>query len=617
MNKAVSYIRFRKFVIALAVVALLSAVIMPSLPVIAAPVVTLVPSSGAVGTAVTLSGTVFDSYKGDSIHIFFDTREIDNSPTAVKADGTFDILFYISSNVSAGPHRVEVRADTTTTSVITSNSFSVDATNLMLDATEGPSGVSVDIAGSGFYINSTVTLYYENPDKQKIDTTTASAAGRFVHSIIIPLSPAGLHKIIASNDQGNSAEVQYKVLPQTKLSLNSAGPGDSLGVKGTGFASSSNIIIVLDSSNVATAVTDDFGSFETEFSIPDIKAFTYNIKSQDEANNNAVTSFTVTAGAKLSENTGSAGADLTIHGGGFAPGNAVTINYDSELIATTAADNNGNFSVTITVPSGKSGKHLITVSDGTTTRELLFNVETIAPAVPSPSLPANGTLTRAEVYFDWFDVTDTSVPVTYDLDVASDQNFASLVLQKKGIMSSQYTLTKSETLAADFKNAPYFWRIKAIDGAGNASEWATTWVFYISVPPVPTMALPTNDSPVEYPIRFSWQGVVSLSTPVTYDLQISKNLDFSSPLLDKTDLENPGSLITKDDNLKLKKGVTYYWRVKAIDAASNTSGWSPAGSFRFAPKSAFPGWATYTLISIGVVIAILFAFRLGRKTAFH
>jgi hypothetical protein len=311
------------------------------------------------------------------------------------------------------------------------------------------------------------------------------------------------------------------------------------------------------------------------------------------------------------------GAELTISGGGFIAGATITITFDDKSLATTAADNNGDFTLTIAVPASNGGKHMISVSDGTSTRELPFSIETQAPPVPALMLPANGSLTRAEANFEWGAVTDASVPVTYDLEVATDQNFATPVIRKTGLTESQYTLSGNETLAVEFKNAPYFWRVRAIDGANNVSEWSTPWVFFVSVPDIPAMQLPADNSAVDYPIRFSWQAVISLSPPVTYDLQIAKDLDFTTVILDKTGLTNPDRLIAKTDNLKLKKGVIYYWRIKAIDDARNSSAWSPAGSFRFSPKSSFPSWAIYTLIFIAAVIAVLIAFRLGRKNAFH
>jgi hypothetical protein len=617
MRKAVRYIKYRNCLITLAVVALLFMVFVSALPVSAAPVITLVPSSGAVGTTVTISGTVFDSYEGDNIHIFFDTREIDVSPITVPEGGAFTLDFIIPADSSAGQHSIKIKSEVGLTILSMEDVFTVDATVLILDAVEGPSGTAVNISGSGFYINSSVTLYYYNPDAQKISTVAASSTGAFVHSFVIPAGPGGSHKITASNDQGNSAEVQYKVLSQIKLSLDSAGPGDLLNVRGAGFVSSGMVNIFFGLLNVATAGTDALGSFEIEFNIPDVKPLTYDVKSQDNVGNSSIAPFTVTAIAKLSEDTGSVGSQLTLRGGGFKPGATIIVYYDGNPIATTATDNNGDFTVTITIPPSDGGKHVISISDGATTRDLPFSVETQSPPVPTLLLPLDNSLTRTEGSFDWLDVTDVSVPVTYDLEIASDRNFSIVVLHKTGLTDSQYILTDNETLVADFKNAPYFWRVKAIDGAGNVSEWSAPWIFYVSVPSVPALLLPANDSPVEFPIHFSWQAVSSLSSPVTYDLQITKDLDFTSPLLDKKNLVVSERLISKDDNLKLKKGIAYYWRVQAIDAAHNTSGWSAIGSFRFAPRSAFPSWAIYTLISIGAAIAALLAFRFGRKSAFH
>jgi hypothetical protein len=69
--------------------------------------------------------------------------------------------------------------------------------------------------------------------------------------------------------------------------------------------------------------------------------------------------------------------------------------------------------------------------------------------------------------------------MTYHLQVASDRNFASMVLEKKGLTESEYTLTGEEKLAAVKKEVPYYWRVKAIDDAANESEWSAPWSFYV------------------------------------------------------------------------------------------------------------------------------------------
>ncbi|MBN1161089.1 MAG: hypothetical protein JXA17_03985, partial [Dehalococcoidales bacterium] len=261
--------------------------------------------------------------------------------------------------------------------------------------------------------------------------------------------------------------------------------------------------------------------------------------------------------------------------------------------------------------------HIISVTDGTNTKNYSFTLEREPPPVPVLSLPIDESMTKAEAFFDWEDVVDPSLPVTYNLEIASDPNFASVVFYKTGIEISQYLLTHNEILSAVFKDSPYFWRVKAVDGAGNESEYAEPWVFYISVPSSPALLLPAADMQVEFPIRFSWESATSLSPPITYTLQIAATPDFTAPLLNKTGLSATECLITEEEDLPLEKDITYYWRVQAIDNASNAGDWSAAGSFIFTSTGGFPGWATVILIIFGFIVAVLLAFRTGRRTAYH
>jgi phosphodiesterase/alkaline phosphatase D-like protein len=80
--------------------------------------------------------------------------------------------------------------------------------------------------------------------------------------------------------------------------------------------------------------------------------------------------------------------------------------------------------------------------------------------------------------FQWSAVTDSS-GVTYTLQIATDATFTKLVLEKKGLTSAEYTLTKDEKLSSVSKDTPYYWRVKAIDGASNESAWASAGSFYV------------------------------------------------------------------------------------------------------------------------------------------
>jgi len=98
--------------------------------------------------------------------------------------------------------------------------------------------------------------------------------------------------------------------------------------------------------------------------------------------------------------------------------------------------------------------------------------------MPVPLLPKVAGMAEAEAYFAWEDVDDLS-GVTYTLQVASDADFTTIVLENKGLIYSEYTITKEEKLDPTERKTPYYWRVKAVDGASNESEWTLPWLFYV------------------------------------------------------------------------------------------------------------------------------------------
>ena len=73
--------------------------------------------------------------------------------------------------------------------------------------------------------------------------------------------------------------------------------------------------------------------------------------------------------------------------------------------------------------------------------------------------------------------------VTYTLQIAPSAGFTSITLEKQKLTTSAYTLTETEKLLLTGKETPYYWRVKAVDGASNESAWSDAWSFYISIFP--------------------------------------------------------------------------------------------------------------------------------------
>ncbi|MFC1909511.1 IPT/TIG domain-containing protein, partial [Chloroflexota bacterium] len=79
-----------------------------STPTLAAPMITLSPTSGTAGTIITIHGTNFQSYVGDNIFILFDDIEISSSLRIIPESGDFTIDFAIPDNAEPGRHWVRV-----------------------------------------------------------------------------------------------------------------------------------------------------------------------------------------------------------------------------------------------------------------------------------------------------------------------------------------------------------------------------------------------------------------------------------------------------------------------------------------------------------------------------
>ena len=111
-------------------------------------------------------------------------------------------------------------------------------------------------------------------------------------------------------------------------------------------------------------------------------------------------------------------------------------------------------------------------------------METTSPPAPAPLVPEMGVEVESPVAFDWKNVIDESVPVTYSLQIATSRDFSSnsIIVEKEGLQTSVYTVTEKEQEKLVGQSDPYYWRVRAVDGAANAGEWSGTGEFYVSPP---------------------------------------------------------------------------------------------------------------------------------------
>ncbi|HEY98410.1 MAG TPA: hypothetical protein G4O16_09560 [Dehalococcoidia bacterium] len=608
-------IKTRVIVLLLLVIVPLLSIFTFTSPVLAAPVVLINPGSGATGTTVTIQGNNFDSYIGDYVTITFDTMQIPTSPLQIPATGSFATEFTVPETASVGRHWITVFSTGGTVTMLARNFFIVDETLITLDVSEGPVGSEVNVSGQGFYSNRIVSLYYYHGiNSVKIGDIVASSTGHFSYDFNVPNSNGGSHKIAVLNDKGNQAEAYFQVIPVILINLSAAGSGQLLAMTGTGFGYRGLVDISIGNHPITTVRTNEFGDFEVVFTIPSIHPGIYEIKAIDEYSFQAKVNFTVTATVGISHTSGPIGLTVTLTGSGFTPKTPVNIDYDGIFIAEVTTDNFGGFITSFNIPVSTGGNHQITVSDGTFTEQYTFTVESDPPTLPRLTIPVKDSATKAMAYLDWQDADDPSQPVVYQLQIASDQNFSTVVIDKPGLANSEYSLNFDEALPASGTGTTYYWRVRATDVAGNESEWSESWSFIVNPPQTPTLVQPELDTIVEIPVFFNWQDVTSLSPPVSYHLQISTDLSFSAIVFEVIGLSDSEYYLSEEEHLsETGEDTPYYWRVKSTDYVQNESKWSDPKIFYIQNGFTFPAWAIYTLIGIAAVLVGYLAYWIGRR----
>ncbi len=511
----------------LSIFASILAVASPASPALAAyyEEISLDPDEGEVGDYIYVNGNDFDesghdsedyvyvriyltheeAEPGDDIDSDVEDYEIVESSVFVDDDGEFEeASFKIPSALTDGEDDVEVGGGTYYVCVTYSGDDRIVAVaeltiiggEIEIAPDEGSVNSEAEITGTNFSEDEELTVEFDN-EEINIDSgdEQVDEDGEFELTIIIPESTAREHTITVSGDEGSKAEATFTVLPEAFVSPLEAPPGDLVTISGTGFGGEEDVDIAFCNVNFESAAeTDSDGSFSVDLEVPDVSKGIYFVDVEDESGNESVTiNFTVEENIALSISPitsasapGYVGMDITISGMDFKASSQITITYAStpQTVATTASDIYGNFIASFPIPESTGGSHTITASDGTNSLQVPFYMESEAPNIPSLSLPLAGSKAESLTYFDWDNVSDDSLPVTYTLQVATSEDFtsASMVLEKAGPTSSEYTVNELEEFEPRSEEEPYYWRVKAVDGAYNESAWSGERAFYVGSP---------------------------------------------------------------------------------------------------------------------------------------
>jgi hypothetical protein len=301
-----------------------------------------------------------------------------------------------------------------------------------VEPNSGPVGTEITVTGAGFRVSEDgITITY---DGEIIKCNLiADTLGNWKGTATIPPSTKGRHTIgVFGSDftpRGIVRDNYFDVVPKIDLSAQtyfepmSKKTSIKLTVMGTGFAKNESTNISFNESILASAVSDDSGSFGAILEVPQVK--------------------------------------------------------DTKEYVIAAAGNSGslaqaNFLVEKPPPPTPQ---LLSPTQGTSLEIYNSPLDVIlAPArifnsltgsTPKSSKPVTTT-------FNWTE-PDESDNVRYVLQIALTDDFSSPVIVKADLSNASYTLSEGDVLTPGV----YYWRVKTADDSGDESEWSAVRKFEV------------------------------------------------------------------------------------------------------------------------------------------
>lgn len=181
---------------------------------------------------------------------------------------------------------------------------------------------------------------------------------------------------------------------------------------------------------------------------------------------------------------------------------------------------------------------------------------------PAPTGPDDGetlTFPSEPLLFTWNPMTGAQ---KYNIQIDDDVDFVNAQVVAT-TANPAFTLTNPQS-----SDKQFFWRVQGVTD-NVLSPWSPTRTYYVEWPSVPTLLSPAPGDDVT-DVVLEWSPV---NGAATYQVQVSPNEDFSNNL--SVDVVTKSTRYAPND-LKFLDNGSYYWRVRARDAAPvpNLGNWS-------------------------------------------
>jgi len=237
------------------------------------PGLTVSPDKGPVGTTVTLKGKGFAQDEGGIELMYYLNDSYETIARNIKANGkgSWETSFQVPPS-TRGEHEIDAQGDESRLYEVQDAVFRVTA-EISIGKSSGILGDTIKMTGSKFATNEKgITILFDN--QAVVTDIKANSEGEWEESFDVPEMPTGEYSVTAEGEQTRKediTELTFEIEPDIMLSPAEGHVGTELTLTGHGFAANEDVNITYDGNQVATAETNDQGSFDVSFSVPESK----------------------------------------------------------------------------------------------------------------------------------------------------------------------------------------------------------------------------------------------------------------------------------------------------------------------------------------------------------
>jgi hypothetical protein len=450
------------------------------------PFVKIDPEEGPVGTQVTFSGNGFAASQDIQVS-FLGTA----STAKANAVGSWTLNYTIPATPASGyTFEVEFKEGTLWYDLVGKH---FEVTPKITAPSSGSVGQTIQVKGTGFASKEAgIRVIFRRQgttvDVVAKDSIPADEDGFWEATVVVPAVQGGNYAIDASGaltKAGDVPDVSFALGAGILVEPSSAYVGDTITVKGGGFASGeTGIRVTLDGQVAATLTARTNGTWESSFVLPPSAYGSHTVSASGDVTKNAATA-TLSTRARiegLSPIQGAPGDSVSLTGSGFSGNQGLTVTVGGVAVSENMRTlSNGNVVINFRVPKGSiKGRQTLVVTDGGgATASTDFTVTEKVLATPQPISPRQGSrLMSGQVTFRWGAITGGS-NITYILQISDKPDLATYVWSKSDIQTSTYTLSEEEALL----KGTYYWWVKAVDNYDNKSPWSDSSSFNVFLIP--------------------------------------------------------------------------------------------------------------------------------------